>query len=121
MDKIASIVLIGWLAVVQPREYMVYPPPPIIIENVVLTAYSSSENETDEDPQIMANGERVFDGAIANNCEPFGTLVEWGGRVYEVSDRKNKRYGCEWWDIWHSSKESALEFGIRRGERLVKL
>jgi len=40
---------------------------------VVVTAYSSSPWETDENPHITASGTWVREGVIANNLLPFGT------------------------------------------------
>ena len=86
--------------------------PIIILKNQIITAYSSSPDETWGDPTIMANNQKVFYGAVANNCLPFGTEVNIMGADFIVSDRKNKRYGCEWWDIWLPSKQEAINFGI---------
>ncbi len=82
--------------------------------SVILTAYSSSPDETWGDPFITASGQRVRDGIIANNCLPFGTIVNINGMYFEVLDRKNSRYGCEWFDIWKPSKQAAINFGIQR-------
>lgn len=105
------------------REIVIAAPAPRveIIEGAILTAYSSSEDETDSSPKITASNQEVHEGVVANNCLPFGTRLAWEGKTYVVKDRKNKRYGCEWFDIWHPSKESALEFGIKRNEQLIKL
>ena len=81
---------------------------------VILTAYSSSPDETWGNPFITASGEQTRTGIVANNCLPFGTIVEIGGKQFEVLDRKNSRYGCEWFDIWQPSKEDALNFGIKK-------
>ncbi|MDD5606770.1 MAG: hypothetical protein PHN37_02845, partial [Candidatus Pacebacteria bacterium] len=43
---------------------------------VILTAYSSSYDETWGDPFITASGQEVRYGIVANNCLPFGTIVE---------------------------------------------
>ncbi len=82
--------------------------------SAILTAYSSSYDETWGDPFITASGQRVRTGVIANNCLPFGTMVEINGMYFEVLDRKNSRYGCEWFDIWKPSKQEAINFGITR-------
>ncbi len=79
----------------------------------IITAYSSSLDETWGDPFVTASGERVRNGIVANNCLPFGTLVKINGEYFEVLDRKNSRYGCEWFDIWKPSKQEAINFGIR--------
>ena len=93
-------------------------PTPRVIE-VVVTAYSSSLDETDTTPFITASGAEVRDGVIANNCLPFGTEVQipelFGDKVFVVEDRKNSRYGCEWFDVWYSTKAEARRFGIVRG------
>lgn len=85
---------------------------------VVITAYSSSLDETDETPHLTAAGTRTRDGVIANNCLPFGTEVKipeiFGDKTFVVEDRKNSRYGCNWIDLWQPSKEEAKKFGIAR-------
>lgn len=78
---------------------------------VLLTAYSSTVDQTDADPFTMASGLRVYDGAVANNCLSFGTEIEIAGNRYEVQDRMNSRYGCEVFDIWMTSRQEALDFG----------
>ena len=102
-------------SILVPNNPSIYTPEP---ENkkvvAILTAYSSSIDETWGDPHITASGERVRDGIIANNCLPFGTIVEIDGLYFEVLDRKNERYSCEWFDIWQPSKQDALNFGIKK-------
>lgn len=80
----------------------------------IITAYSSSPDETWGDPFITASGQITRNGIVANNCLPFGTIVEINGVEFEVQDRKNARYGCEWFDIWQPSKQEALNFGIKK-------
>ena len=77
-----------------------------------LTAYSASEDETDSTPRITASGKEVKEGYVANNCLPFGTIVEINGVKFEVQDRKNKRYNCHWFDLFIDSKAEAKQFGI---------
>lgn len=101
-------------SIVAPNNASIFSPPSVKKIRAVLTAYSSSIDETWGDPHITASGERVRDGVVANNCLSFGTIVEIDGMFFEVLDRKNSRYGCEWFDIWQESKESALQFGIKR-------
>lgn len=101
----------------------------------IITAYTSSPRETDSSPEIMASNKKVFDGAIANNCQKFGTQVavfqEQIGemevyRVFEVQDRMNRRYSqckigdVQNYDIWLSSHSEAVKFGrqIRKIEIL---
>ncbi len=85
---------------------------------VTATAYSSSPDETDGDPFTMADGSRVYFGAIATNIFPFGTRVRFpevfGNKVFIVHDRMNSRYNGKYIvDIWHPSKQEALKFGAR--------
>lgn len=82
----------------------------------VVTAYSSSPDETWGDPFIAANGERVFDGLVA--CPrryPFDTLVLINGRVYVCGDRLHPKYDSRF-DIWMDSKQKALNFGKKEIE-----
>jgi 3D (Asp-Asp-Asp) domain-containing protein len=77
----------------------------------VWTAYNSEAGQTDADPLTMASGKKVYDGAIANNCLPFGTKVKVNGKVKVVEDRMNSRYGCEYFDIFMQSYDEAIKFG----------
>lgn len=86
----------------------------------IVTAYSSSVDETDDTPFITASGQTVRHGIVANNCEPFGKKVVIDGVEYEVQDRKNSRYGCDWWDIWMPSKAQAMSWGKRELVVLIK-
>lgn len=88
------------------------PEPPAIVATI--TGYSSTEDQTDSTPFEMASGKRVYRGAIANNCYPFGTKVIIKQELYTLEDRMNKRYGCDRWDIWFPSREEALEWGIKK-------
>ena len=79
----------------------------------LVTAYSSSPDETDGDPWITASGERVRDGIVACSREyPFGTRLIVDGDVYVCLDRLAPRYDSRV-DIWMPSKEEALTYGIR--------
>ena len=91
---------------------------------VILTAYSSSPDETDSTPFTTASGKDTGDGIIASNCLSFGTEVKipelFGDKVFVVEDRKHFRYSCDWLDIWHPTKAEAKKFGIKRNvEALV--
>ena len=79
-------------------------------------AYNSEVAQTDSDPFTMASGKRVYEGAIANNCLPFGTKIEVNGKVKIVEDRMNSRYGCDTFDIWMESYDEAISFGRRNLE-----
>ncbi len=90
--------------------------------NVWLTAYSSVPEETDSSPFITATNKVVQDGFIAANFLPFGTKVKipefFGDKVFAVEDRMSRRKD-DFMDIWMSSKEKAIEFGIHRAEVIV--
>ena len=77
----------------------------------VFTAYTASVDETDSDPTITASNQKVRIGIIANNCLPFGTKIRVNGKIYEVQDRMNERYGCDKFDIYMCDHPNAVEFG----------
>ena len=85
-------------------------------KTAIVTAYNSEESQTDGDPFTMANGKKVYDGAIANNCLAFGDKVVLNGKTYTVEDRMNSRYGCEYFDIWMPSYDDAIRWGRRTVE-----
>ena len=95
-------------------------PEPKVVQKlpVVITAYSSTVWETDEDPFITAAGTGVRDGIIANNYLPFGTKVRipelYGDKVFTVEDRMNWKKGNYQVDIWFPSYSEAKEFGAKR-------
>lgn len=76
-----------------------------------LYAYSSTPDQTNGDPFITASGQRVADGIVANNCLPFGTEVKINNKIYRVQDRMAARYGCTSFDVWHPTRQSAIQFG----------
>lgn len=87
----------------------------------VITAYTSTPDQTDSDPFTAASGKRVYDGMIAANGLPFGTKIMipslYGDKVFTVDDRMNSRYGFGRMDIWFdSSKSEAMKFGVKRVE-----
>jgi len=90
-----------------------------ILENrqVTVTAYSSTEWETQGDPFITASGERVKDGIVANNFLPFGTEIKlpeiFGDKIFIVQDRMHFRKSDYHFDIWLPSYKQALNFGAQ--------
>ena len=84
---------------------------------MVLTAYSSTPDQTDDTPFITASGKKVADGIIANNMLSFGTKIRipalYGDKIFTVEDRMNKRKGNHQADIWFPSREQATEFGAK--------
>ena len=85
----------------------------------VITAYSSRVQETDSSPFFTASNQRVRWGVVANNCLPFGTKVAIAGEVFEVQDRMNRRFGCEYFDIWFDSTTSAKDWGMYEDEVII--
>ena len=82
---------------------------------MVVTAYSSTVEQTDSTPFITASGQTVRDGIVANNLLSFGTKVRipslYGNKVFTVQDRMNKRKGDYHLDIWMDSTKEAKNFG----------
>ncbi len=82
-----------------------------------ITAYSSTPDQTDNDPFIMASGKHVYDGAIAANFLPFGTKVRfpevYGDKIFTVEDRMHRRFS-ERIDIWMETRRKAEVFGIKK-------
>lgn len=85
------------------------------VKRVWVTAYSSTEEETDDTPFITAQGTGVRDGIVAANFLSFGTLLQipklFGERIFVVEDRMHRRK-INFIDIWMPTKEKAEEFGI---------
>lgn len=84
---------------------------------VIVTAYSSTIDQTDDSPFIMASGNHVYDGAIAANFLPFGAKVrfpeKYGNKIFIVEDRMNKRHSNRM-DIWMETRQKAQNFGLRK-------
>jgi 3D (Asp-Asp-Asp) domain-containing protein len=86
---------------------------------VEITAYSSTEDQTDDTPFIAASGKHVYDGMVAANFLPFGTKIKipelFGDKIFTVDDRMNKRYQNRV-DIWYSETVDAIKFGIQKAK-----
>jgi len=84
---------------------------------VIITAYSSTVEQTDSTPFITANGSYVRDGIVANNGLPFGTEIRipelFGDKVFSVQDRMHQRKGGYHFDIWFPTYEQAKNFGVK--------
>jgi 3D (Asp-Asp-Asp) domain-containing protein len=84
---------------------------------VVVTAYSSTPDQTDDTPLITASGKHVADGVIANNRFKFGTKIRfpelYGDKVFTVYDRMHKRKGLDHVDIWFPEYKQAKNFGAK--------
>lgn len=93
---------------------------PVIFKNIghmKITAYSSTPDQTDDSPFIMASGKHVYDGAVAANFLPLGTKVKmpdlYGDKVFTVEDRMHPRFSDRM-DIWMATRSEASRFGLRR-------
>lgn len=89
------------------------------VVKAVITAYTSTPDQTDGDPFTAASGKRVYDGMVAANWLPFGTKIKipalYGDKVFTVDDRMNPRYGYGRMDIWLNAKKAeARKFGVKR-------
>ena len=87
---------------------------------VIITAYSSTPEETDDTPFITASGKSVADGVVANNMLPLGTKIKipelYGDKIFVVEDRMNVKKSDYHIDIWLPSKILALSFGVKTTE-----
>ena len=62
-------------------------------KTIIVTTYNPEIGQTDADPYTMANGEKVYEGAIASNCYPIGTKLKLVGfGEFTVADRMHKRF-----------------------------
>ena len=91
---------------------------PNMVVRSVITAYTSTPDQTDDSPFISANGAHVYDGMIAANWLPFGTKIKipslYGDKIFTVEDRMNERYGFGRMDIWLDTPRSeAIQFGVK--------
>jgi len=88
-----------------------------------ITGYSSSYDETDDDPWITASNSFVREGIVASNDLPFGTKIRipslFGDKILIVEDRLNERFKGVI-DVWFPTKEEALNFGVHE-EVLVEI
>jgi len=93
---------------------------PIIIEEipVIVTGYSSTTWETDDNPYLTAAGTLVREGIIANNFLPFGTKIRipelFGDKIFVVEDRMSWEKGKYHIDIWFPSYWEAKNFGAKK-------
>lgn len=87
---------------------------------VVITAYASVPEETDDTPFVTASGKFVADGIIANNMLPFGTKIKipslYGNKIFTVQDRMASYKSNYHIDIWMPSKPLAVRFGVKTAD-----
>ena len=97
--------------------------PPIVKRQIVVsrmwlivTAYSSTKDQTDSTPFITASNTPVRDGVVAANFLSFGSKMHlptlFGEKTFVVEDRMNPRYPYRV-DVWMKSREEALQFGVK--------
>jgi len=105
--------------------HIIYPdqnfPKPDKVVKTVITAYSSTVDQCDDDPFTAAWGDKVFDGMIAANWLPRGTKIKipslFGDKIFTVADRMNARYGYGRIDIWmNAPRPKVKEFGVKRAD-----
>jgi len=91
-------------------------PQVVAVRWTVVTAYSSTPDQTDSTPFITAAGTRVRDGIIACNFLKFGTRVRfpqlYGDKIFVVEDRMALKNSHKI-DIWFPSQEQAKQFGVK--------
>lgn len=88
----------------------------------IVSFYTASVNETDSTPCETADMTWICPAevnVVANNCLPFGTDVEIDGVLYQVHDRMNRKYGCEFFDVLVKTKKEAFEKG--RQNLIIKI
>jgi len=95
---------------------------PVSKKMVIVTAYSSTPDQTDSSPFITASGTYVRDGIVAANFLKFGTQVKfpqlYGDKIFVVEDRMALKNSHKI-DIWMPTKEEAVEFGVKKTEMII--
>lgn len=90
------------------------PVPPVSTQLAVVTAYTSSVDETDSTPFITASGTHTQPGTLACPAEyAFGTQVRIGDATYTCRDRMNAKYSHRF-DVWVQTKAEAKARGIQK-------
>lgn len=91
------------------------------IEKVVVSAYNSVKDQTDNTPCISSNGDNICkrymkgDLICASNAFDLGTwLFIPGYGLCEVADRMNKRYDRRVDVFFNKNIGAALKWGIKR-------
>jgi 3D (Asp-Asp-Asp) domain-containing protein len=93
------------------------PSGPNRVIRMVVTAYSSTVEQTDSTPFVTALGTTVKDGIVANNLLPFGAKIRmpdlYGDKIFIVEDRMNSSKSKYHVDIWLPEYKQALDFGAK--------
>lgn len=83
---------------------------------IIVSAYNSLPEQTDDTPWITASGTTCRDGVLAANFLPIGAIVRfpdvYGNKEFRVEDRMNARYYYRA-DIWMAEKTDAIKFGAK--------
>ncbi|MFA4937194.1 MAG: hypothetical protein WC575_02835 [Patescibacteria group bacterium] len=83
---------------------------------IIVTAYSSTIDQTDDTPFITASGAVVHEGIVAANWLPLGAQIRipeyFGDQVFVVEDRMNDRFSRRV-DIWMLTREQAEDWGLQ--------
>ena len=114
-------IAVSGLLTIQENSFLANSPLPLpqVAQTIKMmaTAYSSTPEQTDNDPFITAAGTWVRDGIVANNLLPFGTRVRipelYGDKIFVVEDRMNRKKGAYHVDIWFPSYWEAKSFGAK--------
>jgi len=89
------------------------------IVHTLVTAYSSTPEQTDSTPFITASGSYVRTGIVAANFLPIGSQIRipelFGTQIFTVEDRLAKNYNDRI-DVWFPTKKAALDFGQKIGK-----
>ena len=89
---------------------------------VIVTAYSSTPDQTDSTPFTTASGTNVRDGVIASNFLKFGAKVQfpklYGDKIFVVEDRMAPKNNHKM-DIWFPDRQSAKQFGVKFTEVVI--
>jgi len=84
---------------------------------VVVTGYSSTEDQTDDTPFTTAWNTETRPGVVAANWLPLGTKIRipeiFGNQVFTVEDRMHPKNDGKL-DVWFQSREEALKFGVKK-------
>lgn len=97
-------------------------PLPRIEVLATVTAYTSSVDETDDNPRETAAGTATREGVLACPSKyEFGTKVQINDKIYTCEDRMNSRYrNTDRFDIWMHTKKEAIEWGKKELKVIIK-
>ncbi|MDP2629808.1 MAG: hypothetical protein Q8P56_00170 [Candidatus Uhrbacteria bacterium] len=93
---------------------------------ILVTAYSSTKDQTDSTPCTTANGFDVCangaENVVAANFLPFGTKVQFpeyfGDREFVVQDRMHRRFSNRV-DVWMKTRTAAKQFGVKHLKMVI--